>query len=103
MNEQVQEKIQEFVGSLPNYVNEVGHSNDCLRLYNVAIAVWNTGESITNAKTAVRNAIMADKRLSNTQKETIMGDCNRVLDTIPDFLSHSKNGWLDKFGVEPEK
>lgn len=103
MNKQVQAKIQEFVGSLPDYVNGVGHSNDCLRLYNVAVAVWNTGESITDAKAAVQNAIMADNRLSDTQKKTIMDDCNRVLDIIPDFLNHAKDGRLDKFSVEPKK
>ncbi len=99
MNKQVQTKIQEFVGSLPSYVNEVGHSNDCLRLYNVAIAVWKTGESISDAKAAVQDAIMSDNRLSDTQKKAIRDDCSRVLDTIPDFLSHAQNGWLD-FNVE---
>lgn len=103
MNEQVQTKIQDFVDSLPAYVNAVAHSNDCTRLYNVAIAVWNTGESISDAKAAVQDAIMADNRLSGTQKKTIIDDCNRVLDTIPDFLNHAKGGWLDKFSVELKK
>ena len=103
MNEQVQEKIQEFVGSLPAYAKAVIHTNDCSRLYNVAIAVWNTGESISDAKAAVQDAIMVDSRLSGTQKKAIINDCNRVLDTIPDFLSHAKDGWLDKFSVEQTK
>ncbi len=100
MNEQVQEKITAFVSHLSSNENGVVKPTDRILLYNIAIAVWNNQESISDAKSAVETALIASGKFTGNAETRIVEDCKKKLDIVYDFVSRMQHSALEKINLQ---
>lgn len=100
MNEQVLKKITAFVSHLSSNENEVVNPIDRILLYNVAIAVWNNQESISDAKTAVETEIIVSGKFTGNAETRIVEDCKKKFDIVYDFVSRMQHPALEKINLQ---
>ena len=84
MNQQVIEAIDVFNKMTPDYINGVVNINDRKRLYDIAVAVYETKESLEDTKQYLREHL-SDKF---TYREKVLNDCINNISVIYMFLDY---------------
>ncbi len=84
MNPQVIETIGVFSSSTPKYIDGVVNANDRNRMYDIAIAIYETKESLEDAKQYLRENL-SDKFM---HREKVLDDCIKNISVICMFLDY---------------
>lgn len=84
MNQQVIEKINIFNGITPKHIDGVSNVNDRNRVYDIAIAIYETKESFEDAKQYLRENL-SDKFM---HREKVLDDCIKNISVICMFLDY---------------
>ena len=100
MDEQVLEKITAFVSHLSSNENRSTTPTDHILLYNVAIAVGNNQECISDAKSAVETEIINSGKFTGNAETRIVEDCKKKLDIVYDFVSRMQHPALEKINLQ---
>ncbi|MGI6470501.1 MAG: hypothetical protein ACOX0S_03705 [Paludibacteraceae bacterium] len=86
MNKSVIKKINTFNES-PKYITRVSNVNDRRRMFDIAIEVYRTNESVEDTKEYLEANLSTDF----LYRSDVLKDCKDCLDLIPDFLNYYEN------------
>lgn len=89
MNQQVIEKVGIF-NSSPKYIDGVFDSFDRTRMYDIAIALYETKESLEDLKQYLRENLSSEFM----HRDKVLNDCIQSISTIYFFLEYYNNRWL---------